>query len=216
VNGGSAVVFQSGSGAVPAVNFNFGTNTIGNTYVWTISVSNTQGSAQSQLTLNVVSPPVPSSSLTFAAQSGSISSPFVLGTNGTTIYVYQPIQTVGINGNGIATYNFTITNAGNYEVQALVNAPNDAANSMYVNVDGVPQDPGMTWDVLTTSGFEERLVSWRGNGTDTANQFVPWIFPLTNGVHQILFYGREANIELAGFSILPAPPTPAPPVIITQ
>jgi hypothetical protein len=216
VNGGSSVVLQSGSGAVPAVNFSFGTNTIGNTYVFTISVSNTQGSAQSQLTLNVVPPPVASSSLTFAAQSGSISSPFVLGTNGTTIYVYQPIQTVGINSNGIATYNFMITNAGNYEVQALVNAPNDAANSLYVNVDGVPQDPDMAWDVLITSGFEERLVSWRGNGTDTANQFVPWIFPLTNGVHQILFYGREANTQLAGFSILQAPPTPPPPSIQVQ
>jgi hypothetical protein len=155
-------------------------------------------------------------SLTFAAQSGLITAPFVLGTNGTTIYVYQPILTVGINSNGIAIYSFTITNAGNYEVQALVNAPNDAANSLYVNVDGVPQDPGMTWDVLITSGFEERLISWRGNGTDTSNQYVPWLLSLTKGLHQLEFYGREANTELAGFSILPAPPTPAPPLIITQ
>jgi hypothetical protein len=216
LNGGSSVIFKSGAGAVPAVNFNFGTNTIGNTYVWTISVSNAQGSAQSQLTLNVVSPPVASSSLTFAAQNGSISSPFVLETNGTMVYFYQPAATIGINGNGIATYNFTITNAGNYEVQALVNAPNDAANSMYVSVDGVPQDPGMIWDILITSGFEQRLVSWRGAGTDSANQFVPWIFPLTNGVHQMLFYGREANIQLASFNILPAPPTPPPPNIQIQ
>jgi hypothetical protein len=215
VNGGSTVAFQNGSGAVPAVNFTFGTNTIGNTYVWTLSVSNTQGSAQSQLTLNVVSTPMASSGLTFAAQSGSITNPFVFGTNGTTVYFYQPIQTIGINGNGVAVYNFIITNAGNYEVQALVNAPNTGANSLYVNIDAVPQDPNMSWDILTTSGFEERLISWRGGGTDTANQFVPWIFPLAIGAHQILFYGREANTQLAGFSILPAPPTPPPPLIIT-
>jgi len=60
------------------------------------------------------------------------------------------------------------------------------------------------------------LVSWRGAGTDSANQFVPWIFPLANGVHQMLFYGREANIQLAGFNILPAPPTPPPPNIQIQ
>jgi hypothetical protein len=173
-------------------------------------VSNNQGSAQSQLALSVEAPPAPSSSLTFTAQSGSVASPFVLGTNGATVYFYQPSQTIGISGNGIAVYNFTITNAGNYEVQALVNAPDTSANSFYVNIDAPPQDPGMTWDVLPTSGFEQRLISWRGNGTDTANQFVPWIFPLTNGPHQILFYGREANAQLAGFSILPAPPTPPP------
>jgi hypothetical protein len=160
--------------------------------------------------------PAALSGLTFAAEDGSITSPFVLGTNGAITFVYQPVQTVGINSNGVAVYNFTITNAGNYEIQALVNAPNAGANSMYVNVDGVPQDPGMIWDVLTTSGFEQRLISWRGNGTDTANQLVPWIFPLSNGVHQILFYGREPNTQLAGFSILQAPPTPAPPTVIGQ
>ena len=216
VNGGSQVVFQGGSGSVSAASFSYGTSTVGNTYVWTLSISNSQGSAHSQFTLNVESPPIASANLTFAAQNGSITAPFVFGTNGTTIYFYQPVQTVGINGNGIAIYNFTITNAGNYEVQALVNAPNDGANSLYVNIDAVPQDPGMTWDIVMTSGFEGRLVSWRGTGTDTANQFVPWIFPLTNGLHQILFYGREANTQVAGFSILPAPPTPPPPSIIIQ
>ena len=210
VNGGTAVIFQGGSGAVAPANFTYETNTIGNTYVWTLSVSNSQGSAQSQLTLNIVSPPVASGGLSFAAQSGSISAPFVFGTNGTIIYIYQPVQILGISSNGIATYNFTITNAGNYEVQAVVNAPSGAENSLYVNIDTMPQDPNMIWDVTLTSGFEERLVSWRGNGTDTANQFVPWIFNLSAGSHQIIFYGREANTQLASFSILPAPPTPPP------
>jgi hypothetical protein len=215
VNGGPPVLFQAGSGAVPAANFSYGTNTIGNTYVWTLSVSNGQGSAQSQLTLNVVQPPVATSSLTFTAQSGSIAPPFVLGTNGTTIYVYQSAQTVGINGNGIATYSFIITNAGNYEVQALVNASTDGANSLYVNIDTIPQDPAMIWDVALTSGFENRLVSWRGTtGTDTANEYVPWIFYLTTGPHQIIFYGREPNTLLGGFSILQAPPTPPPPTVV--
>jgi hypothetical protein len=216
VNGGSPVVFQGGLGSVPAASFSYGTGTIGNTYVWTLSVSNNQGAAQSQFTLNVEAAPLPSASLVFAAQSGLITNPFVLGTNGTSIYVYQPIQTVGISGNGVAVYNFMVTNAGNYEVQALVNAPNSGANSLYVNIDAMPQDPNMTWDILTTSGFEERLVSWRGSGSDTANQFVPWIFNLTVGSHQIIFCGREANTQLSGFSILQAPPTPPPPTIIGQ
>jgi len=216
VNGGISVVFQGGSGTVPTASFSYGTNTIGNTYVWTLSVSNSQGSAQSQFTLNVESPPMATSDLTFAAQNGSVTAPFVFGTNGMTIYFYQPIETDGINSNGIATYSFTITNAGNYEVEALVNAPNSGENSLYVNIDAIPVDPTMIWDVALTTGFEDRLISWRGNGTDTTDQFVPWIFPLTNGVHQILFYGREADTQVAWFSILPAPPTPAPPTILVQ
>jgi hypothetical protein len=214
VNGGASMVFQGGAGAIPGVNFSYGTNTIGNTYVWTLSVSNSQGSAQSQFALNVLAPPVASSSLTFAAQSGLVTAPFIIGTNGTTIYFYQLSETDGINSNGVAIYNFTITNAGNYEVQALVNAPNTGANSLYINIDSVPQDPTMVWDVALTSGFEERLVSWRGNGSTTANQFVPWIFNLATGSHQLIFYGREANTQLSDFAILPAPPTPPPPIII--
>ena len=110
---------------------------------------------------------------------------------------------------GEALYNFTITNAGNYVIQALVNAPGDSANSFYVNIDAQPVDPTMTWDIFPfTTGFQNAIVSWRGNGSDTNNQYNPKIFALTAGTHQIIFAGREANTQLQSFSLLQLPATP--------
>ena len=212
VNGGTPVVFQSGSGVVQNAIFSYGTNAVGNTYVWTLSVSNSQGSAQSQLTLGVVQPPTVTPGLTFAAYAGILAAPFFAGTtvvNGATnSYISQTVQTTSITNGGSASFAFTITNAGDYVIQALVNAPNSGANSFYVNVDSQPQDPLMIWDVTLTSGFEQRLIRWRGNGTDTADQFVPKVFTLTAGTHQLIIIGREANTQLSSLSILQIPPPP--------
>ncbi len=101
---------------------------------------------------------------------------------------------------GAAVYNFTITNAGNYEIQALVNAPNVNANSFYVNIDSQPQDPTMIWDIMPlTSGFEQRIVSWRGNGSENNDQFVPKTFNLGVGPHQIIFVGQRTGYSLGKF-----------------
>jgi hypothetical protein len=66
----------------------------------------------------------------------------------------------------------------------------------------------MIWDVTVTTGFEQQLVSWRGNGTDVSDQFVPQIFNLTAGTHRLIIVGREANTQLQSLSILQLPPTP--------
>jgi len=219
-NGGSQVVYQSGSGTVPSASYTYGTNTIGNTYVWTLIVSNNVGSAQSQFTLTIVAAPVDAYGLTFAAQSGALANSFVVGSTVsgtvTNYYVYQPVQTTGVTNGGSATYQFTITNAGNYEVQALVNAPDTSANSFYVNIDSQPQDPNMIWDITTTSGFESRLVGWRGINVDGTDQYSYVIFSLSAGPHWVVFVGREANTLLSSISILPVPQTPPPPKLPGQ
>ena len=103
-------------------------------------------------------------------------------------YISQSVTSTTISATGEALYNFVITNAGNYVIQALVNAPNDSANSFYVNIDAQPVDPTMAWDIFPfTSGFQNDIVSWRGTGSDTNNQFNPKIFALTAGAHQIIF-----------------------------
>jgi len=212
INGGSSLVFQSGSGSVSNAIMSYDTNSIGSTYVWTLTVSNGQQSAQSQFTLNVLASSAAASGLTFAAASGIITPPFVVGSSVvggvTNSYISQPVQTTVVSNAGSATFNFTITNAGKYGIQALVNAPNTGANSFYVNIDAQPQDPAMIWDVPITLGFEQRLVSWRGAGTDSTNQFIPMYFNLTAGPHQIIFCGREPNAQLSSFSILQAPQPP--------
>ena len=158
------------------------------------------------------------SGLTFSASAGTIIAPFATGSmsavafGGMTVsnYLSQASQT-GLSGSGEAIYGFTITNAGNYVINALVNAPSDAANSFYINIDGQPTDPTMIWDVPVTSGFTNQLVSWRGNGADTNNQFVPIVFTnLTVGTHQLIVRGREAGAQLAAIAVTPIPSAPSP------
>jgi hypothetical protein len=114
-----------------------------------------------------------------------------------------------VTNGGQAVYTFTLTNQGSYIIETLVNAPDTSANSFFVNIDAQPGDPTMTWDISPTTGFEQRTVSWRGNGTDGADQFVPQIFSLAAGTHQLIIVGREANAQLQQLSIVAMPPPPA-------
>jgi hypothetical protein len=152
---------------------------------------------------NVTTPPP--STITFASDSGSITAPFT-ALNG---LVSQAIET-GVTTGGRAAYTFNVTSAGNYTVSALVNAPNENANSLFVNIDSEPTDPFMIWDIPITSGLTSRAVSWRGNGSPLSNQFVPRVFTLSAGSHQLIVRGREPNVQLGAISIVPVPPLPAP------
>jgi hypothetical protein len=139
-----------------------------------------------------------SKSVSFAATSGEISSPFIT-SNGA---IYQTAYT-SVTGGGQATYTFTVATAGNYSISAKVNAPDDSSNSFFVNIDAQPTDPTMIWDVPITSGFASETVSWRGNGTTTSNQFTPKVFTLSAGTHQLIVRGREANCQLSSITIAP-------------
>ncbi|GEM_PF-1101728 len=204
LNGGSPVIFQSGSGTVLPISFTYGTGTAG-TYAWSLQVSDGQTNVASpQLSTVVLQPPTAGQGLAFSATNGTITAPFTAG-NG---YISQAVQTTAVASAGKATYNFTITNAGSYVVQVLVNAPNDAANSLYVNMDALPTDPTMIWDIPTTTGFQLRLAGWRGLGTDTSDQFTPEVFNLGTGSHQLVICGREANVQLQSIAILKVPAAP--------
>jgi hypothetical protein len=142
--------------------------------------------------------------LSWESYAGVLTAPFV--SSGT--FISQPAET-GVTDGGRAMYAFTITDAGNYVVQASVNAPTEANNSFFVNVDAEPTDPTMIWDVPLTTGFAGRNVSWRGSGTTSANEFTPKVFNLTAGSHQLIIRGREAGAQLGRISILKLPPPPA-------
>jgi hypothetical protein len=122
-------------------------------------------------------------------------------------YMSQSTETDATTG-GQAVYNLSLTNAGNFVIQALVNAPNTGANSFYVNIDAQPVDPTGIWDIPVTSGFEQRLIGWRGNGTPDLSQYAPKVFALSAGTHQIVIRGREPGVQLQSLSVLPAPPAP--------
>lgn len=97
---------------------------------------------------------------------------------------------------GSATYSFNVPNDGHYHLRAMVDAKNDGTNSLYVNINGQPTVNYMVWDVGLTSGFEERMVSWRGDGTYEKSQFTPKIFYLKKGSHTLIIRGREAQTKL--------------------
>jgi hypothetical protein len=132
------------------------------------------------------------------ASSGVVTAPFLI-TNG---YVYQPIATPVVADGGRAAYDFSLASAGTYVVSATVSAPDGGANSFFVNMDAEPQSPYMIWDVPITAGFEQRLVSWRGNATGNQDsEFVPKVFTLAQGPHELIIRGREALALLRSLAI---------------
>ena len=217
VNGGTPVVWTNGTSPITNIGCYFDTNTIGNSYVWTLVVSNSQGWAESQTNLEVEAQPnlgTTNTGLIFTATNGALSGVLMGNTviNGvSSSYFFLPSPAPGDISSGTAAFNFTIATTGNYEIQALVDAPSTSANSFAVNIDAPPQDPTMIWDIMPiTSGFQERMVSWRGSGSDNNDQIVPKVFSLSAGAHQIYFKGEEPGTSLANFTLLqviPAAPT---------
>jgi len=181
-------------------------------YALSAKVVYDSGSAVSSPTVNVTVTTATGSSLSFASTSGTITSPFV-ANNG---LVYQTTSTAVTTG-GRAAYSFTLPSSGNYIISAMTIAPNSGANSFYVNIDAEPTDPTMIWDVPITATLTSSTVSWRGTGTDTSDQFVPKVFALSAGTHQLIIRGREANTQLGTITISPASsttPPPTPPAIV--
>ena len=149
------------------------------------------------------------SELTFDSTSGTITSPFVANGSG---YISQPDET-GLTGSGRAVYVVNIPSAGDYTISANVNAPHEGANSLFINIDAEPTDPAMIWDIPLTTGFQDRTVSWRGNGTFSSAQYTTKVFSLSAGTHQLIVRGREMGTQLRRITLAPATssPPPAPP-----
>lgn len=167
-----------------------------------VAVYDSGGTLGSMVVNVTVSAPLPSSGLTFAADSGVFTLPFV-ATNGN---LSQAVETSLTDG-GRAVYSFDIVKAGHYLVSATVRASSEAQNSFYVNIDAEPTDPLMIWDIPVTTSTTNRTVSWRGNGNGepASSQYIPKLFPLSAGTHQLVIRGREANTRLGTITIAAAP-----------
>ncbi len=183
-------------------------------------MSNSQGWAESQTNLEVEAQPLGTTNtgLIFTATNGVLSGMLMSRTviNGVpSSYIYLPPPAPGYISSGTAVFNFTVADAGNYEIQALVDAPSTDANSFSVNIDAPPVDPTTIWDIMPiTSGFEQRIVSWRGGGTQNNDQIVPKVFSLSAGAHQIFFKGETPGTALANFTLLQV--VPAAPASVSQ
>lgn len=152
--------------------------------------------------------------LSFEAEVGTVTSPFEVSGGD----VFQPIETTDPSQGGEASYHFNISQEGQYIINMIISAPDTGSNSIFLNIDGEPTSPTMVWDILPlTSGFQERTASWRGSGTPDVNQYVPEVFTLSAGEHDLVIRGREANTKIDKIVVTPyslvtptSTPTPAP------
>ena len=148
--------------------------------------------------------------LSWAATAGTVTLPFLADE-----YIYQTTQTLDPTLGGKATYLFSVETLGEYIITMSVNAPDGGSNSIFINIDNEP-DTGMIWDIPVTQGFQDRTVSWRGNGTPDVAQFEPKVFTLSDGQHELVIRGREAGTEISNMTlvlavVVPPTDTPMPP-----
>jgi hypothetical protein len=150
------------------------------------------------------------SGLSFAANSGTVGAPLAVSGAWVTNAALTLFPT-----EGAAVYNFTVTTATNYVCLMDVIAPSEAANSLYVVVDGLISDPLTIWDIPVTTGCERRAVSWRGNGSDSTNQYTPMLFGLVSGTHTLTVGGREGGVGFSNVVFTPyVDATGTPPTLI--
>ena len=143
------------------------------------------------------------SSLSFDSTAGTISGPFIIGTDQT---ISQSLESLDPASGGLAVYRFSITNAADYIVSAAVYGPADDGNSFFVNIDAEPTDPAMIWDFPMDSGFANRTVTWRASGGVN-----PQVWHLGVGTHQLIVRGREAGAKLGHITIFAYRPVSPPP-----
>ncbi len=142
---------------------------------------------------------------TFPASAAVLTAPLVL-TNDYLCLTND--STADAASGGKAVFSFSITNAGNYVIEALAHAPDDNANSFFLNLDTMPTDE-MIWDFEVADGFEKHLASWRGSGDASTPEFAPKIFKLEPGDHKVFIVGREPGTLLKYITVRPAPPATA-------
>lgn len=176
-----------------------------------VRLENAQGATLSPpntIVITIVSDePLPG--LDWEAESGIISAPFIT----TCGVVTQYVRTSGPLKGGRASYRFVVPTAGPYIVEALI-AASKLANppgEIYVNMDGEPTGTEMIWDVPGDIFYRERRVSWRGSGTRKDDEFVPKIFQLTAGEHELIMRGIRWGLRVDRVRVLPWSPGVAPP-----
>ncbi len=150
--------------------------------------------------------------LDWEAEYGVISEPFIA----TCGVVSQYVQTSGPLSGGRASYRFIAPTTGPYVVEALI-AASKLANppgEIYINMDEEPVGPAMIWDVPGDIFYQDRRASWRGSGTRRDDEFVPKIFQLTAGEHELIMRGVRWGLRVDRVRIVPWRPgdlSPAAP-----
>ncbi|MCR9295599.1 MAG: PA14 domain-containing protein, partial [bacterium] len=141
------------------------------------------------------------------AEAGLASGRFVFDTDPTASAGQFAVTPTGAGassaGNDFVEFVFQVQNPGNYTIEAIVDGPNDGANSFFVTVDGASAEAYL-WDI-PTGGWTADFLSDRG-GAD------PVILNLDEGQHTIRFHLREGGTKVDALKLVELNPT-SPPLV---
>jgi hypothetical protein len=126
------------------------------------------------------------------ADKGKITAPFVKNSDGT---ISQNVETSAPTAGGRAAYGVYVPTSGDYSIKIRLSAGGASADSIFVDVNNDPAAAAL-WNAGTTNGFEERIVSWQGNGTVAQPQFKDKTFTLLAGYNEIVLRGRDAGLVI--------------------
>lgn len=135
--------------------------------------------AQTDTVANILSPQnlIDQGTLTLMAESGSLRTPMVKGTDNGITYIWAPegngTKTLTSADAGLAYVNFKLTQSDFYKVWMLVNAPDAASDSAWLKVAG---GDTKEWHIKLTKGFEWREVT-------TGTQFLDTPFYIAGGIN---------------------------------
>ena len=179
---------------VAMVSYNYTASTAGNTYVWTLLVSNGYLTASvNPTTVGVEAPPPATTKWPFQAGDGVIT--FAIRADQRLYFAIRAVKPTQPRAARPSLLSPLPTPAL-ISFKRWSTHPLTRIIPSMVNVDAQPTDPTNIWDIPITSGFVQQIVSWRGNGADGNDQFVPAVFRLAAGTRlQLIIRGRESNVN---------------------
>lgn len=134
------------------------------------------------------------------ARNGTLISPMTVSAN---VISATGDASSAIPADGYALYGFATSSNGYYYIFSNCRGETSGADSFYVQIDGVPVAQTNTWDILpATTGFQDRVVSWRGSGTFTSPQYTTNLWYLTSGDHYLAIFRREPAAAISNLTLL--------------
>jgi hypothetical protein len=118
----------------------------------------------------------------------------------------------------VGTKSLNFTTAGTYKLTGLVTAPNNGANSFWVDFDSDPVNMDYKcWDLNINTKSTSQPVTWRAANATTTTfqsgaQFNPKTWALTAGAHTLYIRLREVGSQISTmtFNVVTPSPTPTP------
>lgn len=127
-------------------------------------------------------------------------------TNGTPTYIAHNNNVSLPSYGGRAAYSIYIPSpGGDYQIIATVNTTATTSNTFTIDFENDPLGTtSKAWDTTSTGGaFADRVVSWRGTGTEGAPQYPNKTFTLSPGNRNLYIRGIDSNARIDKIKVVP-------------